>query len=149
MTYVRLAALALALPLVAACVKTETVVGTIVYPPGQGPQAESPDDYGTGVERPTGAAAKPAYRRPTDDYQMAVDCAAAQRKLMTLNSYMVTREDLYDMEDAARAWTGTAIDIGAERGLTAGQVVDAIERRTAKLGSHEADRISAACIVTE
>ena len=146
----RLAAIALtlALPLLGGCVMggSETVTGTIVYPPGYG-KPEKPETYGTEAPKPTGAAARPVFDEPKDSYVNAVRCAASQEKLLRLNTYMVTRQNLYDMEDAIEAWTDLAVHLGAERGLTENQVEREIWRMADALPGREANRISLGCVV--
>lgn len=147
MTLARHAALILALPLLGACIgyRSESVTGTIVYPPGATVR-EAPDQYGTEVDRPRGEAARPAYRRESDPYLHAVRCAASQTKLLQLNTYMLTRQGLYDMEDAIDAWSDIAISLGAERNLSPGQVESEIAGLARTLPGREADRIAGGCV---
>lgn len=139
--------LAVAASLSACVVKTETVTGTIVYPPGT--KAEAPDSYGTEAERPSGAAARPTYERTADPYQHAVLCAAAQSKLLDLNSYMLTRQGLYDMEDAIDAWTDIALTEGADRGYSETEVRSEIRRTKQSLSSRQADHAANGCVVSQ
>ena len=129
----------------ACVVGTETVTGTIVYPPGT--KAEAGNTYGTEAARPTGAAARPAYEHATDNYRHAVTCAAAETKLLQLNSYMLTRQNLYDMQEAIDTWTGVAVTEGASDDVTEDAVRSDIRRTAQSLSGRQADHAANGCVV--
>lgn len=150
MSLVRTCALVAALPLLAGCIVgySESSRGTVIYPAEvvESGAVETPDSYGTGVERPTGQASRVYYDEVQDPYQQAVQCAASQEALLRMDTYMVTRQNLYDMQDSIWMWTNLAIERGAERGITEAQTRNSIARMSQALKGREANRVALGCV---